>query len=141
MTHSNVNMRGILQISLVLVCISIAACGGRSDLPSLGEVSGTVTLDGQPVPNVTVQFTPVQGGRTSSAITDSSGQYRLMYTADTRGAQVGRHEVTLAPSAEAPSDDQMDLTTPATGITAEQMRKTFEFEVQSGRNTFDIVLP
>ncbi len=141
MTHSNVIMRGILRISLVLICISIAACGGRSDLPSLGEVSGTVTLDGKPVPNVTVQFTPVEGGRTSSGITDSSGQYRLMYTADTSGAQVGKHEVRLVPSAEAPSDDQMDLMTPQAGLAAEHMQRTFEFEVQSGRDTFDIVLP
>ena len=141
MTQSKVIMRGALRISVALLCISIAACGGRSDLPSLGNVTGTVTVDGQPVPNVTVQFTPVEGGRTSSGITDSSGQYRLMYTADTSGAQLGKHEVRLVPSAEAPSDDQMDLMTPQAGLAAEHMQRTFEFEVQSGRDTFDIVLP
>lgn len=93
------------------------------------------------MPNVTVQFTPVQGGRTSSGISDSGGRYRLMYTADASGAQLGKHEVRLVSSAEAPSDDQMDLMTPQSGLTAEHMRKTFEFEVQSGRNTFDISLP
>jgi hypothetical protein len=141
MTQSKVIMRGALRISVALVCISIAACGGRSDLPSLGNVIGTVTVDGQPVPNGAVQFTPVEGGRTSSGITDSSGQYSLMYTADTSGAQLGKHEVRLAPSAEAPSDDQMDLSSPQGGLAAEHMQRTFEFEVQSGRNTFDIVLP
>jgi hypothetical protein len=63
-----------------------------------------------------------------------------MYTADTSGAQLGKHEVRLAPSAEAPSDDQMDLTSPQGVLTAEHLKQTFEFEVQAGSNTFNINL-
>jgi hypothetical protein len=140
MTHSNVKMRGTLWVSVALFCICIAACGGGSGLPPLGNVSGTVTVDGQPAPNVMVQFSPVQGGRTSSGITDGSGRYSLMYTAEASGAQVGKHEVRVTPSSEAPSDDQMDLASPQGALSPEHLQQTFEFEVQAGSNTFDIKL-
>jgi hypothetical protein len=140
MTYSNANIRGILWVSVALFCISIAACGGGNDLPPLGNVSGTVTVDGQPAPNVMVQFSPVEGGRTSSGITDGSGRYSLMYTAEASGAQVGKHEVRVAPSSQAPSDDQMDLTTPQGALSPEHLQQVFEVEVQAGNNTFDIPL-
>ncbi len=128
---------------LGLVCLAaiISGCGGRSDLPPLGEVAGTVTFNGQPVSDVTIQFTPEAGGRTSAGITDQSGHYWLLYTSDTAGAQVGKHTARLVPSANAASDSQMDLTTPQTSIPADLMQRTFDFEVVSGKNTFDLTLP
>jgi hypothetical protein len=58
----------------------------------MGTVTGTVTLDGQPLPNAIVFFQPEQG-RPSSAITDSAGVYYLMYTSKIEGALVGKHIV------------------------------------------------
>lgn len=87
-----------------------------------------------------VQFSPVGGGRMSSAVTDASGQYELAYTADAKGAQVGKHQVTLSEQAAAASDDQMDLSAPNEVIPEKYRGKTFEYEVQAGPNTFDIKL-
>ena len=128
---------GLLCAVSLLWCMG---CSGRSDLPDLGTVSGTVTVDGNPTASIMVHFSPVDGGRTSTGVTDSSGQYKLDYTADAKGAVVGKHNVTLSAQAEAASDDQLDLSGSNSAIPDKYKGKTFEFEVKSGSNTFDIKL-
>lgn len=135
-----VSTRWTLWIGAAFLCVCIAGCGGGSDLPELGTVSGAVTVEGKPAPNVLVQFSPVEGGRTSTAVTDTSGQYELMYTADAKGAQVGKHKVTLAANTAAPSDDQLDLSAPQDVIPAKYQGQTLEYEVKPGSNTIDIKL-
>ncbi len=127
-------------LCLTASAVLLAACG-RGDLPPLGQVSGTVTMDGKPLSDVTVQFSPEAGGRTSVGITDQNGVYQLAYTSDAMGAQVGKHTARLLPGAVAPSDDAMDLSSPSVSIPPEAMEKTFEFDVVSGKNTFDIQFP
>lgn len=119
--------------------ICCMGCSGRSDLPDLGKVSGTVTIDGKPTADIVVQFSPVEGGRTSTGVTDSSGNYELDYNADTKGAVVGKNKVTLSAQSAAASDDQMDLSG-SDAIPKKYKDKTFEFDVQPGSNTFDIKL-
>jgi hypothetical protein len=74
----------------------LAGCGG-SDLPELGEVSGVVTLDGEPLPNAIVEFQPSAEGRPSSAETDEEGRYELLYLIDAPGALLGEHTVRVRP--------------------------------------------
>lgn len=79
-----------LLLSTGLLCLGCAAEG-----PASGMVSGTVTLDGQPLSNADVQFYPVQG-RASYGVTDQSGQYELMFTYDTKGCLPGEHQVKIS---------------------------------------------
>lgn len=75
-------------------------------LPPLGYVSGKVTLNGQPVEGATVYFSPqdVAGSeskssirpRTSIAITDPQGQYRMIYIDTTQGVAIGQCRVWLS---------------------------------------------
>ncbi len=65
-----------------------------SDQPDLGRVSGTVTLDGDPLVGVSVVFLPDEG-RPSSGVTDAKGMYELTYIRTTRGAKVGNHRVEI----------------------------------------------
>ena len=44
------------------------------DMPELGQVHGTITLDGKPLEGVSVLFEP-ENGRPSTAITDAAGKY------------------------------------------------------------------
>ena len=74
-----------------LALMTLAGCGSGSGLAS---VSGTVTLDGSPLPDALVSFYPEEG-RFSSGTTDSSGHYVLDYTADEQGAVVGKHTVKI----------------------------------------------
>lgn len=79
----------------------IAAGGGcqRGPAWNLTSVEGTVTKDGQPLPNIEVTFFPdlevgEQGPR-STAVTDESGRYCLQAHYGESGAVVGKHRVTL----------------------------------------------
>src|SRR5688572_29811168 len=90
------------------IVLLISGCGsGGSDAPELGAVSGTVTLNGQPLAGATVTFQPEQG-RASSGVTDASGRYQLQYTADTSGAKVGKHAVTITTGGTAAAEGGSD---------------------------------
>ncbi len=71
----------VMAIASVAILIAMVGCSGRSDLPDLGLVSGTVFHNGKPVPLAKVVFRPVgkDGGRMTTSITDSAGVYRLVY--------------------------------------------------------------
>jgi hypothetical protein len=85
--------------------LSTTGCGGRADL---GSVTGTITLDGQPLADAIVTFEPGVGGAPSRAITDAKGHYQLRYTRELLGAKVGEHVVSVStfrsanPDAEPP---------------------------------------
>lgn len=86
-----------------------AATGGcGSGGPPLAEVTGTVTLDGKPVPNAVVIFNPVAaGGSTSLGKTDAQGNYRLEFSQDKTGAMIGEHNVEIT-TKKIPPDEMPD---------------------------------
>jgi hypothetical protein len=78
-----------------LLAGAAAGCGGSGGGPPLGTVSGVVTLDGQPLADATVTFTPA-AGRPSQGFTGSDGRYTLAYTVEQPGAMVGDHVVRIS---------------------------------------------
>lgn len=68
---------------------AIVGCG-RSDLPELGRVQGTVTLDGKPLSGAAVGFYPLSGGRQALSIIDEDGKYELTFVDGVDGAQTVR---------------------------------------------------
>lgn len=74
--------------------LSLSGCGGDSDL---GSVTGTVTVDGEPIDYAAVTFMPTQG-RASIGRTDSSGAYELVYVIGKKGALIGNHKVYVTTS-------------------------------------------
>lgn len=87
--------------TFALTAIS-SGCGG-GDQVTLVPVHGTVTLDGQPLPDATVTFTPLTG-RASFGVTDAQGRYQLKYTADRPGAVASSHKVTISTFLERDTD-------------------------------------
>jgi hypothetical protein len=83
----------------VAVLLSAAGCG-RGPRPELGLVEGKVTLDGRPLAEATVRFTPRGPGRTAEGVTDSAGRYRLHYLRNIPGANVDRHAVWITTARE-----------------------------------------
>lgn len=80
---------GVLVLALLL-CLG---CGDSG--PERGYVEGTVTLDGEPLPQAMVTFQP-ETGRPSYARTDDQGHYELSYTSDKKGATLGKHRITIS---------------------------------------------
>jgi len=82
--------------SLLLILFVVVAGCTRSTYP---PVSGKVTMDGKPVPSLTVAFTPVGSpsspnpGPYSSAVTDEQGMFTLKTRHGDRGAVRGPHRV------------------------------------------------
>jgi hypothetical protein len=125
-------MWGVMAVIAVLFA---SGCGGGGG-PSLGTVSGRVTLDGQPLQGAVVEFQPAEG-RGSFGVTDAQGDYRLSFTEARQGAVLGKHTVRITLDAE---DDERktDANIPArynrlSELTAEVQAGSNErnFELQS----------
>ncbi|EAQ82503.1 carboxypeptidase-like regulatory domain-containing protein [Blastopirellula marina] len=134
-----VAVRGRLLALLILV--TIVGCGQyrASDLPDLGEVTGTVTLDGKPLPEATVSFQSTEVGRMASGKTDSEGRYQLYLLNDISGAPLGQNDVYITTAR--PADDSK----PGSGRPEKlpaiyHAKTTLTAEVKSGANTFDFDL-
>lgn len=88
-SHSMVWTSRVLGLCAVLVSVSGCSTGDR---PELGTVTGTVTLDGEPMPDAMVQFYQT-GLRPSKAMTKPDGSYELVYLRNIKGVALGTHEV------------------------------------------------
>jgi hypothetical protein len=74
--------------------------------PTLGKVTGKVTLDGKPVPDVAVTFMPTEGG-SGSGITDASGNYELTHS-NGKGTPIGKNKVAVT-TVNKPQSAAIDL--------------------------------
>jgi hypothetical protein len=128
------------RLSVAVLLVASSGCGGQGDRPPLGRVSGTVTLDGQPLPDVRVTFAP-ESGRPSAGRTDGSGRYELLYVLKTKGAKVGKHRVFIDWPAADEEDENAPKTQDRPKIPPRYNRQTtLTGEVRSGANTLDFAL-
>jgi hypothetical protein len=129
------------QLLLTTLLSLLAGCGGSSG-PELAEVSGTVTIQGQPGARVSVAFYPeAEGGSPSIGSTDASGQYSLMFSAERSGALPGKHRVEILPL-EPEYDDAGKIVGPPPTIVPKQYAApgALTADVKSGSNTIDFKL-
>ena len=86
--------------SLVAIVLLLAGCGSGAEESEyrLAPVSGTVTLDGQPLAGATVMFSPtdVGIGQTSYGVTDAQGNYSLTDPQQRDGVAVGTHKIVVS---------------------------------------------
>ncbi len=87
-----------LLVVIVLGCSVFPGCGKSA--ADVGEVEGTVLLDGKPLDGIQVTFLPDPGqntvGPTAVGVTDNQGHYKLAaVTGNVAGVVVGFHKVTL----------------------------------------------
>jgi hypothetical protein len=87
----------VLGFSAIVAPLTLAGCGG-TDL-DLGQVSGKVTMNGQPVSAATVSFIPDSAQNTrgpmSSGILNEQGEFTLSTIDGVEGAVIGYHKVTV----------------------------------------------
>ena len=121
--------------ALTALLVILAGCAQGTDAPKVGQVSGTVTLDGQPAKGVTIAFTP-QIGAASFATTDDAGKYTLNASGGAKGAAIGTHTVSISTPTEGPPPPNYKDPIPAKYNT----KTTLSAEVKSGENTADFAL-
>jgi hypothetical protein len=84
-------MLGVLCVFAVLGGVG---CGGGPG--KTAKVEGVLTLDGKPVPGVTIIFMPVaKDGRSASGRTDEDGNFRLTTYSTDDGALPGEYKVVV----------------------------------------------
>lgn len=131
-------MKRFAWFSWVAVLAMTLGCGGPAvEIPELGEVTGTVTVDNKPLEGLSVTFVPESGALASVARTGSDGKYELVYAVPgtkemIKGAAVGQHTVRidvlpdpLAQTSSQPLPARFNL------------ESTLKADVKQGPNTFD----
>ena len=121
-------------------CLAVAAAlvgCGKSDR---GYVSGTVTLDGQPLPAATVEFQPDEGSP-SIGETDDAGHYELAISAAEKGAVVGKHTVRVSTYRIEAHEDGTREVIPEKVPSSFNSESANIREVKPGRQTIDIEIP
>jgi hypothetical protein len=83
-----------------VVVLGLVGCGGGSK--KFAPVSGTVTLNGNPLPDAEVSFQPIaaegsiEAGIGSNGKTDDKGHFTLKAPTGEDGALVGKHQVRIS---------------------------------------------
>ncbi|GIX03488.1 MAG: hypothetical protein KatS3mg113_0494 [Planctomycetaceae bacterium] len=133
-------LAGCILLGLLIYWLVDQTMGGGLKLPELGYVSGTVTLDGQPLQGAIVYFAPTQAtypdgkqapARTSIGVTDQQGRYTMMYYEKTPGVATGMCLVWI----DMPTIEGRLRIPPEYREGSMQMR-----EVKKGRQTIDFTL-
>ena len=102
-------LRKLGILAVVLTASYLTGCGGGNKV-AVNYVEGTVTMDGAPLANATVSFSPVAGGPGKAAVgvTDASGVYKLTDMQNTvvgSGAVTGEYQVAISKPVAAPAYD------------------------------------
>jgi hypothetical protein len=80
-----------LSVALVLATTWIVGCGGKNGTV---PVSGTVTLDGNPLPNAALAFHSADGkGRAATARSGANGEFKISSYGDADGIVPGEYKI------------------------------------------------
>ena len=113
-------------VSLTLL-LAIAGCA-KGDAPPTARVTGTVTHNGKPVPNMMINFMPTQG-RPSWGRTDATGHYEMNYEEGVMGVKIGHHKVyvnsAVATIDAGTSKTSKEAAAKETSLTSEEMNTIF----------------
>jgi hypothetical protein len=100
------------SFSTIVLVLALAGCVGKSD-PSHVGMSGTVTLNGEPLADAQVTFIPTGDtqGIGAGAWTEADGRYQLIDRRGKPGTQPGTYKVTISKrlmpnGSEVPVDDK-----------------------------------
>ena len=86
------------------IVLVVAGCGQKMTLPEgFAEAYGTLTLDGEPVPNAAIEFITVNGR--SYGRTDENGYYVMEKSSSLTGTPIGETRVAVTTTATFRDED------------------------------------
>ena len=143
MAHRQRRRSSIVGASLPLVSSAIACglllatgCAQKTKgMPDLAPVTGTVTLDGQPLATATISFS-TPNGQVSVGGLDGGGRYELRYSGPYKGAAIGPNTVSISSRTDNPMGPNWKDPIPA----KYNKKSELKVDVKPGPNTFDFEL-
>jgi hypothetical protein len=87
------------RFRFLVACVVVGFVAGcSSGKPKTYQVTGTVTMKGQPVEGATVVFVPPEGVtyQAATGITDASGKFKLSTFTGEDGAQEGEYHIKVS---------------------------------------------
>jgi hypothetical protein len=127
------------------LCLAVGAaglsCGCGEKAANMADVSGTVTMDGQPLSKARIEFSPTANGSPSMGLTDERGRYSLRFSRDMEGAMIGDYQVKISTYAPANPDAEPPTVEVPEKVPAKYNIKTeLTGKVVEGSNTIDFPL-
>jgi len=89
----------LLLLGAIVCASALVGCGGPKGNYSLVDLvkgHGTITLDGQPLPDAVVTFEDPADDTMSYAKTDAQGNYTLQFDSEMSGVKVGKKVVRIS---------------------------------------------
>jgi hypothetical protein len=109
-------------LAALAVGLALSGCGGQGPV----KVTGTLTLNGQPVEGAMVQFFPAKdGGRPATGTTQADGSFRLTTVENYDGAMPGEYKVVITynpPVESAPGENTEHAMRAAMAAQAQQKK-------------------
>ena len=126
----------LMQIFIFGFCVaamtSLSGCGNGHDI-DLYPVTGTFTIDGNPVEGAMVNFQPTGEGRAprgANGATDSSGQY-VLYFLSSKGCPAGDFNVKFSVPQEKAEQGLRELSQVESVSVSSGGDNTFDFNLSS----------
>lgn len=116
-----------IAASVVVIACVVGNFGCTRSGPQIAPVSGTVTLDGKPLPNGVVSFVS-EAGFASSAPLDADGRFQLVSQFG-QGAPLGTYRVTLSQQSLPPSAES---TAPRARLPRHEIPERYHYLDRSG---------
>jgi len=142
---SALGLRSTLTCVAVLSATLFVGCGKAG--PKLTQVQGKVTLDGEPLANKSLLFTPIEGttGNGAGGVTDAEGRYSLKAMVpgaikDYPGIGPGRYRVTVFEPIVTGDVTASESGEPAAAIAPSTNRKKSEIPSVYGTSRSPLVL-
>ncbi|MHC2068467.1 carboxypeptidase-like regulatory domain-containing protein [Bremerella sp. T1] len=132
------SLRVLSQSGVLLLLISAIGCSS-GEYSDLGQVTGQVTMDGQPLPEALVRFSP-SSGRPAMGVTDAEGNYELIYVRDIRGAEPGEYDVEITTWFRPETIEDAHKKRTEKIPTKYNKRTTLSATVEQGKNEIDFPL-
>ena len=131
-------MQRIGFLCITVATVSCFGCGTGEDLPATAPVTGTVTYQGNPLPDAFLTFYPEDGQKPAAGTSDQSGAYTLTTFNNGDGAIPGPHTVTVNAYDATPEGASMRSLIPARygDINSSPLKVT----VEEGRNEIPLEL-
>ena len=123
----------------LFVALTLALVVGCDSGPPLGEVSGTITLEGEPIEQATITFSH-SNGRSAFARTDANGFYELTFSDGRNGALLGENVIAIETGRASTDAEGNYVQYPETLPAKYHVESEMTREIKAGKQVFDFAL-